>query len=102
MRKPRKGRPVEPPTDDPIDKRFARIEGQVVGVRNMAREKRNCVDILTQLAAIRAALDQVGIEFLTHLMNECANGEGCLPEAETMDESERRQEVRTALNRFVK
>jgi len=37
-----------------------RIAGQVAGIQRMAHEDRYCVDILLQIAAVRAALDQVG------------------------------------------
>ena len=63
--------------DDPVDARLVRVAGQVEGVRRMRGEDRDCVDILTQLSAIRAALDQVGIEILTHHMRDCASGDGC-------------------------
>jgi DNA-binding FrmR family transcriptional regulator len=40
--------------------RLSRIEGQVRGLMHMVEEDRESVDILTQLAALRAALDAVG------------------------------------------
>jgi CsoR family transcriptional regulator, copper-sensing transcriptional repressor len=40
-------------------KRLGRIEGQVRGVSRMVAEDRYCIDILTQLSAIRAALRRV-------------------------------------------
>ena len=40
-------------------KRLSRLEGQVRGVKRMVEEDRYCVDILTQTAAIRAALKGV-------------------------------------------
>lgn len=41
-------------------KRLKRIEGQVKGVQKMIEEDQYCVDILTQIAAIRAAVNKVG------------------------------------------
>ncbi len=40
-------------------KRLRRIEGQVRGVERMVDEERYCIDVLTQLGAIQAALDKV-------------------------------------------
>ena len=45
-------------------KRLNRIEGQVRGVTRMIGAQRYCVDILTQLAAIRSALDGVALQLL--------------------------------------
>jgi CsoR family transcriptional regulator, copper-sensing transcriptional repressor len=42
-----------------IDNRLARIEGQVRGVRRMVADGDYCVDVLNQLSAVRAALNQV-------------------------------------------
>jgi DNA-binding FrmR family transcriptional regulator len=39
--------------------RLGRIEGQVRGVSRMVAEDRYCIDILTQLSAVRAALRRV-------------------------------------------
>ena len=61
--------------------RLARIEGQVRGVARMVEEDRYCVDILTQLAAARAALNGVAMQLLTHHAHGCVqqaiqSGEG--------------------------
>ena len=45
--------------------RLKRIAGQVAGIQRMVDEERYCVDILTQIAAVRSALDSVGVELLT-------------------------------------
>ena len=42
-----------------VEARLSRIEGQVRGIRNMNSEGRLCVDIVTQVAAVRAALKKV-------------------------------------------
>ncbi len=51
--------------------RLARIEGQVRGVQRMIEEEKDCEMTLTQLAAIRSALDQVGIHLISSRMQEC-------------------------------
>ncbi len=43
-----------------ILRRLKRIEGQVKGVQKMVEEDKFCADILTQIAAIRAAVNKVG------------------------------------------
>jgi len=54
--------------------RLRRIEGQVRGLQKMIEEQRNCEDILTQIIAVRAALDQVGTLALQGHIDECASG----------------------------
>jgi CsoR family transcriptional regulator, copper-sensing transcriptional repressor len=43
-----------------ILKRLRRIEGQVRGIHRMIEEDQNCTDILTQVAAVRAAINRAG------------------------------------------
>ncbi|PJE63142.1 hypothetical protein COU88_01150 [Candidatus Roizmanbacteria bacterium CG10_big_fil_rev_8_21_14_0_10_39_6] len=45
-----------------IAKRVNRIIGQLKGINNMLEQKRNCKDILLQINAIKAAVQNVGIE----------------------------------------
>ena len=45
---------------DDILKRLRRIEGQVKGIHKMIEEDKQCTDILTQVAAVRAAINSVG------------------------------------------
>lgn len=42
-----------------VEARLARIEGQIRGIRIMTTEGRECVDVVTQIAAVRAALKKV-------------------------------------------
>ena len=51
--------------------RLARIEGQVRGVARMVEEERYCIDILTQLRAIKAALNKVETEVLKDHADHC-------------------------------
>ena len=51
--------------------RLRRIEGQVRGVLRMVEEDRYCVDVLTQIAAIRAALHKVEEEVLKDHVAHC-------------------------------
>jgi len=52
-------------------KRLRRIEGQVRGIQRMVEESKYCVDILVQIAAVRAALDQVGLILLEDHTRGC-------------------------------
>jgi DNA-binding FrmR family transcriptional regulator len=51
--------------------RLHRIEGQVRGVARMVEEERYCIDVLTQLQAIRAALARVESEMLKAHLDHC-------------------------------
>jgi DNA-binding FrmR family transcriptional regulator len=56
---------------DQLKDRLARIEGQVRGVERMVDEDRWCVDILTQISAIQAALDKVALGVLDDHVRTC-------------------------------
>ncbi len=57
--------------DKKILNRLKRIEGQVKGLQSMIMENRSCEEVLTQLAAVRSALDEVGIQIISQRMREC-------------------------------
>jgi CsoR family transcriptional regulator, copper-sensing transcriptional repressor len=46
-------------TKDQLFNRLRRIEGQVGGIERMVEEDRYCIDVLTQISAVQAALDKV-------------------------------------------
>jgi DNA-binding FrmR family transcriptional regulator len=52
-------------------KRLSRIEGQVRGLSRMVEEDRYCIDIVTQLSAVRAALRRVEQEILRDHVGHC-------------------------------
>ena len=54
--------------------RLSRIEGQVRGVARMVEEDRYCIDILTQVQAVRAALAKVETEMLRDHLGHCVEG----------------------------
>jgi len=54
--------------------RLSRIEGQVRGVSRMVEEDRYCIDILTQVQAVRAALARVETELLKDHLDHCIEG----------------------------
>ena len=51
--------------------RLSRIEGQVRGIARMVEEDRYCIDVLTQLQAVRAALARVETEMLKDHLGHC-------------------------------
>ena len=54
--------------------RLKRIEGQVRGIARMIEEDRYCIDILTQIRAVRAALRSVEDEVLKDHVEHCVEG----------------------------
>jgi DNA-binding FrmR family transcriptional regulator len=57
-------------------KRLKRIEGQVRGLQKMIDEERYCIDVLTQLAAVTAALDGVGLRVMEDHVRHCVREGG--------------------------
>jgi len=82
---------------DNLLRRLKRIEGQVKGVQRMIDEEKYCVDVLTQIAAVRAALNKVGmIVFENHTR-------GCLKQALAADrQDEVLEELGQVLWKFTK
>jgi len=54
-----------------IQRRLNKIEGQVKGIQRMVEDDKACVDILTQIAAIRAAINKVGGMILEKYSKDC-------------------------------
>ena len=54
-----------------VSKRLARIEGQVRGLSRMIEEDRYCIDVLTQVKAVQAALRKVEGELLSDHADHC-------------------------------
>lgn len=55
-------------------KRLNRVEGQVRGIAKMIEEDRYCVDVLTQVAAVRSALDAMALQMLRDHTHGCVQG----------------------------
>lgn len=56
--------------------RLHRIAGQVGGIERMVSEDRYCIDILTQIGAVQAALDKVALGLLDDHAHHCVLGAG--------------------------
>jgi DNA-binding FrmR family transcriptional regulator len=76
-------------------KRLSRIEGQVRGVARMVDEQRYCIDILTQIRAIKAALNKVETEILKD------HADHCVADAiQSGDETEQKQKFNELVELF--
>jgi CsoR family transcriptional regulator, copper-sensing transcriptional repressor len=83
-------------------RRLSRMAGQLNGIQRMVDDERYCVDVLTQIAALRAALDQFGLLMLSTHLEDCVYGHDSEDHCTTLNREERLQEIRTTLNRFLK
>lgn len=64
---------------DQLLRRLARIEGQVRGLARMVEEDRYCIDVLTQVAAVQAALDKIALGLIDGHARHCMQGRGEAP-----------------------
>jgi DNA-binding FrmR family transcriptional regulator len=65
---------------DQLLTRLNRVEGQVRGVAKMVEEDRYCVDVITQISAVQAALDKTALGLLDGHTRHCLVGEGAGPD----------------------
>jgi DNA-binding FrmR family transcriptional regulator len=79
-----------------IAKRLARVAGHAQSLKRFWAEGRDGEDMLTQIAAVRAALDQTGKAILQHHIELCV-----AKAVEQGNADEAIQELKAALNRFV-
>ena len=83
-------------TKEQLLARLSRIEGQVRGVQRMVEDDRYCVDVLTQISAVQAALDKVALGLLDDHARHCVTG------AEADDKEERTAELMGAVGRLMR
>ena len=62
---------MQPETKISCGRRLGRIEGQVRGIARMVDEDRYCIDVVTQIAAVQAALRRVEEEILRDHVAHC-------------------------------
>jgi CsoR family transcriptional regulator, copper-sensing transcriptional repressor len=84
------------PTKDQLLKRLRRIEGQVRGIEGMVADDRYCIDVLTQISAVQAALDKVGLGLLDDHAKHCVMG------AAEPDREEKTQELMASVARLMR
>lgn len=88
---------VVQPHKQALLKRLNRVEGQVRGIAQMIADDRYCVDVLTQVAAVRSALDAVALQLLED------HTRGCVADAVRSDGGERViAELMAAVKRFAR
>ena len=85
-------------TKEQLNKRLARIEGQVRGVSRMVVDDRYCIDVLTQISAIQAALDKVALGLLDGHARHCLI-EGHGGPSESADQAD---ELMSAVGRLMR
>ena len=83
-------------TKEQLLKRVRRIKGQAGGVERMIEEDRYCVDVLTQISAIQAALDKVALGLVDEHTRHCVMG------AATGDQPEKTDELMGAVARLMR
>jgi DNA-binding FrmR family transcriptional regulator len=76
--------------------RLRRIEGQVGGLQRMVEEDRYCIDVLTQISAVQAALDKVALGLLDDHARHCVLG------APAGERTERTEELMAAVGRLMR
>jgi CsoR family transcriptional regulator, copper-sensing transcriptional repressor len=81
---------------DDIQKRLLRIEGQARGLQRMVDEERYCIDILTQVKSVKAALDRVALMLLDDHIEHCV-----ADAVRSGDGAAKLRELSQAIGRFV-
>lgn len=80
-----------------VQRRLNRIEGQVRGLQKMVEDDRYCIDVLTQVSAVKAALESVALMLLAD------HTEHCVAEAIRGGDGEAKvRELNSAVERLVK
>jgi len=83
-----------------LHNRLRRIEGQVRGLQRMVDEDAYCIDILTQVAAVQTALEQVAVNVLDGHVRGCVADAVGGPDPETSEA--KLDELMAAVRRFAK
>ena len=78
-------------------KRLQRIEGQVRGLSRMVEEDRYCIDIVTQIAAVRAALRRLEEEVLRDHVGHCV--EHAIASGNKVDQRKKIEELMAVIGR---
>lgn len=80
-----------------VKNRLRRIAGQIGGIERMVEEERYCIDVLTQISAVQAAIDNVALALLDEHTRHCVVG------AETPEaREEKTEEMMAAVGRLLR
>jgi CsoR family transcriptional regulator, copper-sensing transcriptional repressor len=85
---------------DKLLNRLSRVEGQVRGIARMVEEDRYCIDVLTQLQAVRAALARVESEMLKDHLGHCI--EAAITGGDAADQRQKAAELIQLLERSAR
>ncbi|MBN8995194.1 MAG: metal-sensitive transcriptional regulator [Rhizobiales bacterium] len=80
-----------------VRKRLSRIEGQVRGLARMVDEDRYCIDVVTQISAVRAALRRAEEEILRDHVAHCV--EHAIASGDKKDQRQKIAEIMDVLGR---
>jgi CsoR family transcriptional regulator, copper-sensing transcriptional repressor len=83
-------------TKEQLQTRLSRVEGQVRGIQRMVEEDRYCIDVLTQISAVQAALDKVALGLIDDHARHCIIG------GKEEEQSERTTELMGAVGRLMR
>ena len=83
-------------TKEQLMARLKRIEGQVRGIEGMVDDERYCIDVLTQIGAVQAALDKVSLGLLDDHAKHCVIG------ASADDQEAKTEELMAAVGRLMR
>jgi DNA-binding FrmR family transcriptional regulator len=79
-----------------LQARLRRAEGQLRGVQGMVEDDRYCIDVLTQISAVQAALDKVALGLLD------AHARHCVAGAEGEERVDKTDELMAAVGRLTR
>lgn len=83
-------------TKEQLLKRLKRIEGQVRGIEGMVQDDRYCIDVLTQISAVQAAMDKVALGLLDDHARHCVMG------ASEDERADKTEELMAAVARLMR
>ena len=85
---------------DALKKRLRRIEGQVRGIERMVDEDRYCIDVLTQVGAVKTALESMAFQILSDHVTHCVHD--ALASGDAKKATAKSEELLAAVERFTK
>ena len=81
-----------------IVNRFKRIEGQIRGLEKLVEDEAPCLDILTQVSAVTAAVKKAGTEMIRMYIDQCLSE---MPGKSAANRETTIQEFQNALSRYI-
>ncbi len=90
---------MKPEVREQVGRRLKRVAGQIAGIERMVDEDRYCVDVLLQVAAVRAALDGVGKLILRSHVETCLAD--ALVSGRAKERNEKIEEIMAVFSKFA-